>query len=88
MSKKKSHCAPRIWQKFNLLEKLVWNDLYDSFIQCPEVFAVGWDGKEDQEKRNITAHNMACQGVWALQSLLKDYTEKSRSLQNRIKSLS
>lgn len=69
--KTKSKCSPSIWKKFTLVEKMLWNDFYDTFLSPPELFHADWSGKKHAAQREVTAHNMACQAVWLLQTLPK-----------------
>lgn len=63
---KKVACAPAIWRKFSDAQKTMWIKFYEAFLE-PMNFAVGWEGKYDKERQEVTAHNMACQAVWAIE---------------------
>ncbi len=65
----KSKCSPAIWKKFTLVEKMLWNDFYDVFLSVPELFHADWSGKSHATQREVTAHNMACQAVWLIQTI-------------------
>ena len=58
-------CSPKIWKKFTAKEKEVWTELHLAF-GLPAYFAEGWRCAKDAKKREVTAHNMACQAIWTL----------------------
>jgi len=71
-------CSPKIWRKFSPLEKLIWKDMYEAFIF--EVnFPPEWMRTEDKKKREVVAHNLACEAVWTLQLYLQDFIKNHAS---------
>ncbi len=64
----KGSCAPAIWKKFSHLERLQWREFYEEFM-VPMNFHADWEGKEFDEQREVTAHNLALQAVWSLRNI-------------------
>jgi len=65
-------CSPQIWKKFSPLEKLIWQDMYESFLIEPN-YPPEWNGKENAKKREVVAHNLACEALWTLHLYLTDF---------------
>lgn len=65
-------CAPAIWKKFSKRERELWTDFYETFMAVPETFHADWTEEEQEEQREVTAHNMACQATWLIIGKTKD----------------
>lgn len=65
MTVKKSPCAPKIWKKFDDREKKMWMKFYVAFTEDYN-FHSDWVDKKYRAQQLVTAHNMACQAVWAM----------------------
>ena len=64
--KTRGKCAPALWGKMSKIEQTLWADFYETFI-FEGNFPPGW---EDEKKRDVVAHNLACQAVWLLKSYI------------------
>ena len=63
--------SPQIWGKLSLYEKKEWKRFYDhAFWELSELVKVeGFkNSRLPKECREIIAHNMACNHIWALPS--------------------
>lgn len=58
-------CAPRIWKKFTLLQKIVWQVIYNVVVE-DYLYPPGWSDKESKKKREVLAHNVACWVAWEI----------------------
>lgn len=54
-------CAPKLWKKFNPAERELWMVFFQTFLKgesYPECIG--------DETRQVIAHNLACEAIWAL----------------------
>ena len=62
-------CASKLWNKFSPAEQKMWSILAEKFnleVNFPPMLT----GKCLAPEREIIAHNMACQAVWAMRSII------------------
>ena len=77
----KIKCANKIWRKFSKEEKKVWTELFN-ILSDKSNFATkfareSFTGRDMEEERQITAHNMTCQVVWWLQKAINENKKKA-----------
>jgi hypothetical protein len=76
-------CSPVIWRKFNATEKELWSYWFN-LLKGEENFHIDLTGKKKKEQREVTAHNMACQIVWALARVLPEKKPKKATHKKRL----
>lgn len=68
-------CSPKIWAKFNPLQRKVWTDMYESFI-FEHNFPPDFEGTANKKNREVVAHNLACNVAWAIEIYNKKFISK------------
>lgn len=72
MKAKIQKCSTKIWKKFTLPERQLWEILYETFLLAENYPSyMAGKGPKDKMMRAVVAHNLACQAIWKIKDWIK-----------------